>query len=195
MTARRWRVAAAVLAVAAAPAVGAHDGPPFPIVEDRMAGRYQVSVWTDPDATDDGTLGGQFWVIVHDGAGAAAPDGTRVQVSVRARTRDVASSAAAARSPNDEAHWFAAVLMDHEGPFDVAVDLAGPLGDTRVDSEVEATYDLRPPPMMLVVYLLPFLAVGGLWLKAVLGRRRYGPPPGGRAGNRPDARPGPPSDT
>ena len=177
MSDARRRVAAAVLAAAVSSTARAHDGPPFPIVENRVAGAYRVSVWTDPDATDDGTLGGQFWAIVHDGTGAAAPAGTRVQVSVRARTREAASIAAAARSPNDEAHWFAAVLMDHEGPFDVAVDLAGPLGDGRVDSEVEATYDLRPPPVMLLVYLLPFLAVGGLWLKAVLGRRRYGPPP------------------
>jgi len=40
----------------------AHSGPPFPIVADRVAGTYRVSIWTDPDATDDGSAGGQFWV-------------------------------------------------------------------------------------------------------------------------------------
>src|SRR4051812_31418996 len=31
----------------------AHSGPPFPIVTDQQAGAYRVTVWTDPDATDD----------------------------------------------------------------------------------------------------------------------------------------------
>ena len=33
----------------------AHDGPPYPIVSERLAGPYEVSIWTDPDATDDGS--------------------------------------------------------------------------------------------------------------------------------------------
>jgi len=37
---------------------------------------------------------------------------------------------------------------------------------------VEATYDLRPAPALLAVYLLPFLLVGFLWTKRLLQRRR-----------------------
>jgi len=44
---------AALLAVAVAP-LHAHSGPPFPIVSSRVAGSYIISIWTDPDATDDG---------------------------------------------------------------------------------------------------------------------------------------------
>jgi hypothetical protein len=40
-----------------------------------------------------------------------------------------------------------------------------------VEADVEATYDTRPPPYMLFVYALPFLAVGALWLKAMRSRR------------------------
>src|SRR4029453_4395549 len=39
---------ATTLAVAS-PVVFAHDGPPFPILSDRVAGPYLVSIWTDPD--------------------------------------------------------------------------------------------------------------------------------------------------
>jgi hypothetical protein len=46
------------------------------------------------------------------------------------------------------------------------------MGDAAVAAEVEATYDLRPPPALLGVYLMPFLLVGGLWLKLLLHRRR-----------------------
>ncbi len=56
----------------AAPAV-AHSGPPYPVVSNQVAGPYRLSVWTDPDATDDGSAGGQFWVTIEPArAGAAA---------------------------------------------------------------------------------------------------------------------------
>ena len=51
----------------------------------------------------------------------------------------------------------------------VAID--GPLGLAEVTSAVDATYDLRPAPVLFVVYLLPFLVVGFFWVK-VLRRRR-----------------------
>jgi hypothetical protein len=35
---------------------------------------------------------------------------------------------------------------------------------------VDATYDLRPPPFMLVVYAVPFLLAGLLWMKLLLRR-------------------------
>jgi hypothetical protein len=64
----------------------AHDGPPFPIVDGRRAGAYDIAVWTDPDATDDGSAGGQFWVMLKPGAGAPGseiPADTAVHVSIR----------------------------------------------------------------------------------------------------------------
>ena len=50
--------------------------------------------------------------------------------------------------------------MDHEGPYEVRVDVDGPLGPAAIDSRVDATYDLRPPPYMLAWYLVPFLLAG-----------------------------------
>src|SRR5262249_37452498 len=63
--------------------VNAHSGPPFPIVNDHVVGAYSVSVWTDPDATDDQTAAGKFWVTVQPAArGIALPESTQVRVSV-----------------------------------------------------------------------------------------------------------------
>jgi hypothetical protein len=62
--------------------------------------------------------------------------------------------------------------MDHEGRFAVTVTIAGPLGAATVDAEVDATYDLRPPRYLLVVYLMPFVLVGLLWGRLLLRRRR-----------------------
>jgi hypothetical protein len=69
---------------------------------------------------------------------------------------------------------FVALLLDHEGPFAVQVAVDGPLGHVEVESQVNATYDLRPAPGLIALYLFPFLAVGVLWVKVLLRRRRAG---------------------
>ena len=73
---RRLTIWLPVWIVAAYPrASGAHDGPPFPIVSDQRVGAYVVSIRTDPDATDDGSAGGQFWVQLQLADGEAADAG------------------------------------------------------------------------------------------------------------------------
>ncbi|HET9541411.1 MAG TPA: hypothetical protein VFQ46_12485, partial [Candidatus Limnocylindria bacterium] len=69
---------------------------------------------------------------------------------------------------------FAAVVMDHEGRFAVEVTIDGPAGPARVTAEVDATYDLRPPPIMLAVYALPFVLAGLLWIRLLVKRRTVG---------------------
>ena len=49
------------------------------------------------------------------------------------------------------------------------------MGRGQVEGEVTATYDLRPPPGLLVIYLLPFVTVGALWVKVLVRRRRAVP--------------------
>ncbi len=154
------------------PAVRAHEGPPFPIVSKLTQGAYEVSVWTDPDTTDDGKPGGQFWVILG-AAGGALPPATGVEVAIWPTDRDGARRAARADPVDGNvARQFAALVMDHEGPFGVEVVVTGPLGRAVVTAAVDATYDLRPPPMMMALYLMPFVVAGLLWLKLVVERRR-----------------------
>ena len=164
-----------------APAVCAHDGPPYPIVSDRVAGPYRLSIWTDPDTTDDGTPGGQFWVRLNpQRSDAELPAETRAHVGIRPlSSAGPERHADAAPVRGDVTNQFAAVLMDHEGRFAVHVTVQGPLGDATVDAEVDATYDLRPPAYVLALYLAPFIAVGLLWGRLLLRRRSA-------AGRRPD---------
>jgi hypothetical protein len=159
----------------------AHSGPPFPIVTSEARGPYVISVWTDPDATDDGMAAGQFWVIIESGVkGRTIQTGTHARVSVRPltaaapagpRAPESALSADAAPVRGDLTNQFATVVLDHEGPFSVRVEVDGPLGRGGVDSRVDATYDLRPAPYMLVWYLVPFAIVGVLWTRLLLQRR------------------------
>jgi hypothetical protein len=154
--------------------LGAHSGPPFPVVSNQIVGPYTVSVWTDPDTTDDGSAGGRFWVTVHPADGKSPlPAATSVMLLLEPADRAGAQGTAGAQPiDNDPARRFAALVMDHEGRFRVRVTIAGPLGSAFVDSDVDATYDQRPPPAMIAVYLLPFLLVGFLWVKLLWRRRR-----------------------
>jgi hypothetical protein len=136
---------------------------------------YLVSVWTDPDATDDGTAGGQFWVVIEPArTGAALPADTRARVAIRPLDREALDTAPAVTTPvdGDVSRQFVAVPMDHEGPYQVHVALDGTWGATAVEAQVEATYDLRPPLGLIGIYLLPFVAVGFLWTRLLLRRRR-----------------------
>jgi hypothetical protein len=171
----RMRAGAIAIALAAAALTAhAHDGPPFPILSDHAAGRYVISIWTDPDTTDDGSAGGQFWVRLHAaGKGEVIPAGTRVMIGIRPTGKaGEERSAAAAPVRGDVTNQFAALLMDHEGPFAVRVAIDGPLGAAAADSAVDATYDVRPPRSMLALYLAPFLFIGLLWGRLLWRRRR-----------------------
>lgn len=171
---------AAMMIVARVMILDAHSGPPFPIVSNRLAGLYDISIWTDPDATDDGGAQGQFWVVLApapDPAGAARagaiPPGTSVDVTIRATDRPAPPQTGRA-TPVDGliTRQFVALRMDHEGPFSVHVLVNGPLGQAEVVSRVDATYDVRPAPLMLIVFALPFVAIGALWFKVMMRRRQ-----------------------
>jgi hypothetical protein len=142
-------------------------------VSNRIVGAYDISIWTDPDSTDDRTPAGRFWVVLepanHTGT---IPVGTHVLVAVHALDRPgPALSGKAEPAEGLVSRQFIALLMDHEGPFAVTVNVEGPLGKAEVESKVDATYDLRPSPYLLAVFLFPFVAVGALWVKVLRGRR------------------------
>jgi hypothetical protein len=168
-------------ALAIASSALAHSGPPFPIVSADTRGPYSISIWTDPDSTDNGVAAGQFWIIIEPATkDTSIPDATRASVTVRPLDSTPpagppASGAAmhATTEPvrGDVTNQFALVTLDHEGPFAVHVDVNGPLGRAAVDSRIDATYDLRPPPYLLALYLGPFLLAGFLWTRLLLRRR------------------------
>jgi hypothetical protein len=178
ITPRAVRVLTTAAVFVAGMTVGlhAHDGPPFPIVSNQAAGPYIVSLWTDPDTTDDGSAGGQFWLMVRPAApGLSLPATTRGTVVIRPLDRTGPEHTGQAEPvEGDVSRQFVALVMDHEGRFDVHVSVEGPLGPATFQAEVEGTYDARPAPIMLLVYLAPFVLIGGLWIRAMT-RRRQGP--------------------
>jgi hypothetical protein len=150
----------------------AHSGPPFPVVTDRAAGPYTVSIWTDPDTTNDGAPGGQFWIVLSRRSTGAAPV-TRVTVTAAPGAATGATrSVDATVSARDGNTYFGALVLDREGPYRIEVDVSGPQGHVTVRTTVDATYDLRPSPFVAVLYLLPFLLIGALWIRRLVKRPR-----------------------
>lgn len=149
--------------------LSAHEGPPFPVVVDHVAGSMKVSVWTDPD------IGiGTFFVVIEPVADGPLPDDITVTVGVwpvSGRLEEVRYEASPERVRYG-ARYYAEVEFDRGEWWNVRVTLNSTEGTEELTFEVEATPDGTLGPISLVIYLLPFLAVGGLWLKAVLRRRR-----------------------
>jgi len=170
---RRWVLLFVLLLLAGWPRtlpVLSHEGPPFPIIEDAEVGPYMVSVWTDPD------IGiGRFFVILETPEGQTDfPEPTLVEVAVwpvSGRLDEVAYRAEPQRT-RVGARYYAEVAFDQGEMWHVRVRIESPQGGGTLDAEVEATPDGTIGPMGLILYALPFLAIGFLWLKAFLSRRK-----------------------
>src|SRR5262245_54514605 len=59
----------------------AHEGPPYPIVQDKAVGPYLVSIWTDPDVGQ-----ASFYVLVNGPPGRTIPKDLRVQLGVQPKS-------------------------------------------------------------------------------------------------------------
>lgn len=136
--------------------ISAHEGPPFPLFVDQKVDRYLVSVWTDPDV---GT--GLFFVIVK---APALPADLRVEVGVQPVSNRVPEVFYPATRENvqGQIQYRAEVHFDAQELWRVRVRLESAEGNAETVATVEAT----PPGYGrwdLLLYLLPFLAVGLLW--------------------------------
>jgi hypothetical protein len=153
--------------------LAAHNGPPFPVLTDRPVGKYVVSLWADPDTSDDGDADGRFWVVVNPSAkGTALPDDTVVQISLwPVERREALRTEIARPDEHDASRREAAFVIDREGKYGVKAAIAGSLGPAELETVVDAQYDQRPRPMLVVVYALPFVLIGFVWLKLMLRRR------------------------
>jgi hypothetical protein len=150
----------------------AHEGPPFPLFVDRTVGPYVVSVWTDPDVGE-----ALFFVIVSVPDGAAPPADLRVQLGVRPVSGRLFETFYPAERENlqGQVQYRAQVHFDAEELWHVRVLLESAQGKAQTSETVEAT----PPGYGrwdLLIYLLPFLAIGALWAIAMVRKikRRTG---------------------
>jgi hypothetical protein len=147
----------------------AHEGPPYAIVVDQKADRYVVSVWSDPDVGE-----ALFFVILN---APEPPADLRVQIGVQPVSGRLPEAFYAAERENvqGQIQYRTQVHFDAQELWRVRVRLESAQGNAETFATVEAT----PPGYGrwdLLLYLLPFLAIGVLWAVAMLRRikRRTG---------------------
>lgn len=147
--------------------VAAHDGPPFPIVVDQPVGPCIISVWTDPDIGE-----GSFFVITQPLPNTSIPNDLTVQISVQPMSGRLpeATYTAVREKLSGQVQYKAMVKFDVQEMWRVRVTLQSAQGTG------EAVASVKPTPeglgrWDLLIYLLPFLGIGFLWLRAFFKKR------------------------
>jgi len=166
-----WNRAAliAVLCLTMVVPASAHNGPPFPIVENRRVGPFVIALWTHPDL---GT--GTFFVIVDPAAGVTMPKDIKVKIAVQPET---------GRLPEAVYDMWRDRVRDHvqfdntQVEFDkqeywrVRLVLESSMGGGEVFSRVEPT-PTGLGKWDLLLYAFPFAFVIFMWFRGVSKRRK-----------------------
>ena len=148
-----------------AKSASAHEGPPFPLFVDQKVDRYLVSVWTDPDVGN-----ALFFVMINT---PDLPADLRVQIGVQPVSGRLPEAFYSAQRENvqNQVQYRADVHFDAEELWRVRVLLESAQGKAETVATVEAT----PPGYGrwdLLLYLVPFLAVGLLWAIAMVRKMK-----------------------
>ena len=152
-----------------------HAGPPYPLVVDQKVDGYVLSIWTDPDI---GT--GTFFVILNPAAaGQPIPDDLQVQIGVEPVSGRLPESfyPGVREDLRGQLQFKTLVQFDAQENWNVHVRWQSAKGNGEYRTIVEAT----PPGYgrwELLLYFLPFLAVGVLWVMAVIRKRSAKPTSG-----------------
>ena len=157
-----------VLLVASSP-LGAHNGPPFPIISDKRVGPVVVSLWTHPDV---GT--GLFYVIVEPPPGGAIPPDLKIEIGVRPATGRLPEVMYPMKLENlrGQVVYRTDAQFDQQELWHVRLIVKSAQGDGETSADVEVT----PPGLGrwdLLMFSLPFLGVGFLWFQVIRRRRKY----------------------
>lgn len=146
----------------------AHEGPPYPIMTDKVIGPCVVSVWADPDV---GT--GTFYIILDPPQGGTMPEDITIEIGVRPVSGRLPETRhkATREDLKNRTQFNVQIPFDAEERWLTRIFLNSSQGGGEAAVEVEVT----PPgygSWDLLVYPFPFLLIGFLWIKAVLRRRK-----------------------
>ena len=157
-----------VLLLLAPMPASAHNGPPFPIIENKKVGPCIVALWTHPDV---GT--GAFYVFVEPVPGSTLPADLKLKIGVQPVTgrlpeRFYEAERAKSHGP---AQYNAQADFDRQELWRVRLVIQSAQGSGEATANVEVT----PPGFGrwdLLFYLLPFLFVAFLWFRGISRAKR-----------------------
>ena len=147
---------------------GAHNGPPFPIIENKKIGPCIVALWTHPDV---GT--GAFYVFVEPAPGATVPDDLKIKIGVQPVTGRLPEKFYEAErvKSHGQLQYNALADFDRQELWRIRLVIQSSQGDGEATAQVEVT----PPGFGrwdLLLYLLPFLIVAFLWFHGISRMKR-----------------------
>jgi len=146
----------------------AHNGPPFPIIENKKVGPCIVALWTHPDV---GT--GAFYVFVEPVPGTTVPNDLKIEIGVQPLTGRLPEVLYAAERVKSRGplQYNAQAEFDRQELWRVRLVVQSSQGGGEATTQVEVT----PPGFGrwdLLLYLLPFLLVAFLWFRGMSRTRR-----------------------
>ena len=142
-----------------------HHAPPARIITDEHVGPWTISVWAQQHMDT-----GKFFVKVRPSAGTTVPDDLKVEIGVQSANQNSPETFYAASREFPDGQYAAEAQFDTEKPWQIRVRLQS----SRGVNETTAYIGASPPgsgQWQLLLYSLPFLSVGGLWLRVYLLRR------------------------
>jgi hypothetical protein len=163
-----WAGFLLVLQLAAPIPATAHNGPPFPIIENQKVGPCVISLWTHPDV---GT--GTFFVMVDPVPGGRIPDDLKVEIGIQPESGRLPEVVYTLERDDTRGQVQYKTLADFDRDefWRVRLVLESSQGRGEAFSRVEATptgfgrWDL-------LFFLLPFLIVALLFLRGMSRLRK-----------------------
>jgi hypothetical protein len=161
-----------LMLVAYLPAL-AHNGPPFPILENKKVGPCIIALWTHPDV---GT--GTFFVLLDPLPGGKVPNDLNIQIGVQPVTGRLPEVLYTAKRDDSrgQVQYNVSAEFDRQEMWRVHLIVRSPQEVGEAVTQVMVT----PPGYGrwdLLLYALPFLAVAFLWYRGMSRRRRTGARP------------------
>jgi hypothetical protein len=142
-----------------------HHGPPARIITDEQVGPWTISVWVQQHMD-----AGQFFVKVRPPSGTTVPDDLKVEIGVQPVSQNSPETFYPASRESPDGQYTAAAPFDTEKSWQIRVRLQSSRGVNETTTYIGAS----PPgsgQWQLLLYSLPFLSVGGLWLRVHRLRR------------------------
>ena len=160
-------------------AASAHNGPPFPIIENQKVGPCIVALWTHPDV---GT--GAFYVFVEAVPGSAIPNDLKITIGVQPLTNRLPERFYEAQRVKSRGlvQYNAQAAFDRQELWRVHLLVQSSQGDGEAITQVLVT----PPGFGrwdLLFFLFPFLLIAFLWFRGISRVRRRRNAQLGKAGS------------
>ncbi len=145
-----------------------HHAPPARIITDEQVGPWTISVWAQQHMDT-----GRFFVKVRPSSGTTVPtlpDDLKVEIGVQPANQNSPEIFYAASREFPDGQYAAEAPFDSEKSWQIRVRLQSSRGVNETTTYIGAS----PPGFgqwQLLLYSLPFLSVGGLWLRVYRLRR------------------------